>query len=289
MDTVYLNGSFMPRSEARISADDRGFIFGDGLYEVTPFYGGAPFRMEAHLERMARGFRELRIAPPTEELAALQHELVARNGLGDEAMSIVYLQVTRGTAPRTHAFPDPPVDPTVYAWAKAFHRPDAQRWSEGFAAIRYPDRRWARADLKTVQLLPNVMAQQAAAEAGASDALFVRDGLALEGGQTNLFVVLDGVVTTHPASNQILHGISRAAVLEVARGSGIPVAERPIPVDELSRATEVFFTGTTAELRPVVRIDGEAVGDGRVGPLARRLHAGFLETVARECGLHASV
>jgi D-alanine transaminase len=290
MDTVYLNGSFMPRSEAKISADDRGFIFGDGLYEVTPFYGGAPFRMQAHMERMGRGFRELRIsAPPSGELEALQHELVARNALGDEAMSIVYLQVTRGIAPRTHTFPDPPVPPTVYAWAKAFQRPDADRWGKGFDAIRYPDRRWARADLKTVQLLPNVMAQQAAAEAGASDALFVRDGLALEGAQTNLFVVLDGVLTTHPASNQILHGISRAAVLEVARGLGMAVAERPIPVDELRRASEVFFTGTTAEVRPVVRIDGEPVGDGRVGPMARRLHAGFLETVARECGLHASV
>jgi D-alanine transaminase len=279
----------MPRSEARISADDRGFIFGDGLYEVTPFYRGSPFRMEAHLERMGRGFRELGIAPPAEDLGALKAALVRRNELDDEPMAIVYLQVTRGSAPRTHAFPDPAVLPTVYAWAKPFTRPTAERWNEGFAAIRVPDRRWARADLKTVQLLPNVLAQQAAAEAGATDALFVRDGLALEGGQTNLFVVVDGVVSTHPASNQILHGISRAAVLEVARERALPVAERPIPLEELERASEIFFTGTTAEVRPVVRLDGEPVGDGVVGPVARELHEGFLEKVARECGLHASV
>lgn len=289
MDTVYLNGSFLPRSEAKISADDRGFVFGDGLYEVTPFYGGAPFRMQAHMERMQRGFRELRITPPEVDLARLQHELVERNGLGSESMSIVYLQVTRGSAPRTHTFPDPAVPPTVYAWARAFQRPSEARWNEGFAAIRVADRRWARADLKTVQLLPNVLAQQAAAEAGASDALFVRDGLALEGGQTNLFAVFDGVLVTHPASNQILHGISRAAVLEVAAELGIPAVERPIPDESLADAAELFFTGTTAEVRPVVRLDGDPVGDGRVGPVARRLHAGFRDRVARECGLHASV
>jgi D-alanine transaminase len=289
MDIVYLNGAWMPRSEARIHPDDRGFVFGDGLYEVTPFYGGAPFRMEAHLERMARGFRELRIPAPEENLAELQKGLVARNGLEDEEMSIVYLQVTRGTAPRAHVFPDPPVPPTVYAWARPFQRPSEKRWNEGFGALRVPDRRWARADLKTVQLLPNVMAQQAAAEAGAADALLVRDGLALEGGQTNLFAVIDGTLATHPASNQILHGITRGAVLEVARAEGLPVAERAIPVEELPRASELFMTGTTAEVRPIVRLDGAPVGDGRVGPVVRRLAEGFRAKVARECGLHAKV
>jgi D-alanine transaminase len=289
MDIVYLNGTFLPRDEAKISADDRGFIFGDGLYEVTPFYGGRPFRMEKHLERMGRGFRELRITPPEEDLVALHDELIRRNGLEDEPMSIVYLQATRGTAVRTHTFPDPPVPPTVYAWARPFHPPSEARWAEGFAAVRYPDRRWARADLKTVQLLPNVMAQQAAADAGAQDALFVRDGLALEGGQTNLFLVVDGVLTTHPTSNQILHGITRGAVLEVARELGMSVAERPIPVDELERASEIFFTGTTAEVRPVVKLDGQVVGDGTVGPVARQLYAGFRALVARECGAPVSV
>jgi D-alanine transaminase len=289
MDTVYLNGSFLPREEARLHPDDRGFIFGDGLYEVTPFYRGTPFRMEAHMARMRKGFCELRIQSPAEDLGELQHELIRRNGLAGEEMAIVYLQVTRGTAPRNHVFPDPAVPPTVYAWARAFSRPSRETWEQGFAAIRVPDRRWARADLKTVQLLPNVMAQQEAREAGATDALFVRDGLALEGGQTNLFVVANGTLLTHPASNQILHGISRAAVLEVAEELGLPTEIRPIPDSDLSFATEIFFTGTTAEVRPTVRLDGRPVGDGRVGPVARKLYAGFQEKVARECGLHVGV
>lgn len=289
MDTVYLNGRYLPREEALLPADDRGFIFGDGLYEVTPFYQGRPFRMQAHLDRMMRGFCELRITPPSVDLVAVQEELMARNGLANEAMAIVYLQVTRGVAPRTHTFPDPEVPPTVYAWARPFARPTREAWEAGYAAITVPDRRWARADLKTIQLLPNVMAQQEAREQGASDALFVRDGLALEGGQTNLFVVSAGTLLTHPASNQILHGISRNAVLELARELGIPVRERPIPAGELAHASEVFFTGTTAEIRPTVRLDGRPVGDGKVGPVARRLHEAFEALVARECGLHAGV
>ncbi len=288
-DIVYLNGRYLPREEALLPADDRGFIFGDGLYEVTPFYGGRPFRMKAHLDRMMRGFCELRITPPEVDLVAVHRELMERNGLEEEPMAIVYLQVTRGVAPRTHTFPDPEVPPTVYAWARPFARASRDAWEAGYAAITVPDRRWARADLKTVQLLPNVMAQQEARERGATDALFVRDGLALEGGQTNLFVVSGGTLVTHPASNQILHGISRGAVLELARELGIPVVERPIPVGELAHASEVFFTGTTAEVRPTVRLDDRPVGDGRVGPVARRLHEAFEALVARECGLHASV
>jgi len=285
MDTVYLNGTFLPREEARIHPDDRGFIFGDGLYEVTPYYRGRPFRMDAHLARMARGFEELRIPVPTDDLAAIQQELIERNGLSDAPMAIVYLQVTRGVAPRLHTFPDPPVRPTVYAWARPFQRPTPEVWSQGYAAVRVVDRRWGRADLKTVQLLPNVMAQQEAKDAGAHDALFVKEGLALEGGQTNLFVVVDGVLYTHPASNQVLHGISRAAVLELARSEGIPVQERPIPIEWLDRAQELFFSGTTAEVRPTVRLDGRPVGDGTVGPITRQLHRAFEALVARECGV----
>lgn len=289
VDHVYLNGRYLPREEALLPADDRGFIFGDGLYEVTPFYRGAPFRMQAHLDRMMRGFCELRIDPPAEDLVGLQHELVRRNGLEAEPMAIVYLQVTRGVAPRTHTFPEPGVRPTVYAWARPFARPSRDRWEEGYAAITVSDRRWARADLKTIQLLPNVMAQQEAKDRGATDALFVRDGLALEGGQTNLFVVSGGTLLTHPASNQILHGISRAAVLELAQALEIPVRERPIPLAELAHASEIFFTGTTAEVRPTVRLDDRPVGDGRVGPVARRLHQAFEALVARECGAPVGV
>jgi D-alanine transaminase len=287
MEIAYLNGAFLPRDEARISPDDRGFNFGDGLYEVTPFYRGRPFRLGSHLTRLGRGLRELEISLDAASLAPLHDELIRMNGLEGEEMAIVYLQVTRGTAPRAHPFPDPPVSPTVWAWARPFRRPSEEEWERGYAAISVPDRRWARADLKTIQLLPNAMAQQAAKAAGATDALFVRDGLALEGGQTNLFAVFDGVLATHPASNQILHGISRAVVLEAAAALGIPVEERPIPFSTLSRASELLFTGTTTEVRPTVRLDGVPVGDGTVGPVARALHGAFMEIVARECGPRA--
>lgn len=283
METAYLNGVYLPRSEARISPDDRGFNFGDGLYEVTPFYGGRPFRLDAHLARLQRGLRSLEIEADAAAYGPLHGELIRRNGLEGEEMAIVYLQVTRGTAPRAHPYPDPVVAPTVWAWARPFRRPTPEAWTEGYAAISVPDRRWARADLKTIQLLPNVMAQEAAKAQGATDALFVRDGLALEGGQTNVFAVLDGILVTHPASNQILHGISRAVVLEAAHTKGIPLEERPISRSELAHASELLFTGTTTEVRPTVRLDGEPIGNGKVGPVARALHAGFMEIVASAC------
>jgi D-alanine transaminase len=289
MDQVYLNGEFLPQAEARIPVDDRGFLFGDGVYEVTPFYGGNPFRLDRHLERMRRGLAALRIPFDPEGLEAVHRDLVDRNGLTRSEMAIVYVQVTRGVAPRTHHFPEPPPAPTVYAYARPFQRPGAAEWDRGFGAVTVPDLRWARADLKTVQLLPNVLAQQAAREGGAADALLVRDGLALEGAHSNLFMVLGERLVTHPTSNQILPGITRQAILEVARKRGTPLEERPIPVGELSAASEIFFTGTTTEVRPTVRLDGDPVGNGEVGPMTRALQEGFLELVARECGLEHAV
>lgn len=283
-DTVFLNGEFMPRSGALISPDDRGFLFGDGLYEVTPAYGGRFLAMDRHLARLRRGSETLSIPFP-EGIEALHSELLRRNQLEKVEMAIVYLQVTRGTAPRSHAFPDPPVPATVYAWAKAFERPPMEEWEKGYSAATAPDRRWTRADLKTVQLLPQVLGQQAAREAGAHDALLVKDGMALEGAHNNVFFVFGEVLTTHPASNQILPGITREIVLELAREEGIPVEERAVPLEEARRASEVFYTGTTTEVKPTVLIDGEPVGDGTVGPVTRQLHQAFLERVSRECGL----
>ena len=284
MDPVYLNGEFLPRSEAVIPVEDRGFLFADGLYEVTPFYRGAPLRLESHLRRLGRGLGTLRIDFDLEILPAMHEELLDRCDLRDQEMSMVYLQITRGVAPRTHAFPDPAVTPTVFAYAKAFQRPDPARWERGFDAVTVPDRRWTRCDLKTIQLLPNVLAQEEARQAGVTDALMVRDGLALEGAHNNLFVVFGDVVATHPSSNQILPGITREVVLDVARARGIPVEERAIPVSELACASELFFTGTTTEIRPTVELDGRPVGEGVVGPVTRDLMEGFRELVHRECG-----
>jgi len=279
MSIVYLNGAFLPKDEAHISPDDRGFLLADGVYEVTPFYRGVPFALEGHVERLARGLAWMRIEYDVTPLEGIHRRLIAENGLQDAPTSLVYLQITRGAAPRTHYFPKEPVAPTVYAYAKAWDRPSPERWERGFSAASVPDRRWSRVDVKTIGLLPNALAFQDALEAGADDALLVRDGVAIEGAHMNFWAVFDGVAVTHPRTNHILPGITRGVVLEVASDNGIPVQERPIQVEELKHADELFFTGTTGEVRPCVQLDGRAVADGTVGPVTRALAAGFRKRV----------
>ena len=274
---VYLNGVFLPKSEAVIPVEDRGFLFGDGVYEATPAYGGELFLLDRHLARLSRSLAGLRIGYDLAAMPEIHRRLLAENGLDDAPFSFVYVQVSRGVAPRGHAFPSGPVPPTVYGFADPCVRPPRSRWEEGYAAVTVPDRRWGRADIKVISLVANVLAQQAAVDAGVEDAIFVRDGMALEGTHNNLFAVLDGTVTTAPASNYILHGITRGFVLERARALGIPEEERAIPIEELGEAQEVFFAGTTTEIRPTVRLDGRAVGTGRVGPVTRRLFDDFVE------------
>lgn len=281
MSIVYLNGDWIDASDARISVEDRGFLLSDGVYEVTPAYRGRFFLFDRHLDRLRSGLATLRIEQELGELAAIHERLLADNGLRDEEVSYVYLQVTRGVAPRTHAFPTTPVAPTVYAFARPYRRPDRAVWEEGFEAVTVPDRRWARVDVKTIALLPNVLAQQAAVEAGVADAILVRDGIALEGAHNNFFAVFGDTIVTHPKSNVILPGITRGYVIDMARELGFEVDERPIQVEELARADEAFFTGTTTEVRPTVRIDGRPVGSGAVGPVARRLFDAFLDRVER--------
>lgn len=277
MSVVHLNGDYLPADEAAVPVSDRGFLFGDGVYEVTPAYRGRLFRWPEHLSRMRRGLAALGIDYDAAALEVVKRGLLARNGLDDVPVAYVYVQVTRGVAPRTHAFPDPPVPPTVYGFANEYVRPAREVWERGYRAVTVPDQRWALAEIKAIALLPNCLAQQAAVEAGVSDAIFVRDGIALEGSHNNLFAVFDGVVTTAPKSNYILHGVTRDLVIELAAGLGLPVAERAIPLAELYRADEVFFTGTTTEVRPSVEVDGRKIGDGRVGPVATRLFDAFLE------------
>lgn len=279
MSVVYLDGEYVPKEAARVPVDDRGFLFGDGIYEVTASYHGALFRFDQHVARMARGLAALRIDFDLAGLRGIKEELLSRNGLDEADAAYVYVQVTRGVAPRTHAFPSPPAQPTVYGFARPYRRPERDRWEQGFAAVTIPDIRWARVDIKAIALLPNVLAQQAAVDAGVEDAIYVRDGMAMEGAHNNLFAVFDGVVTTAPRTNYILHGVTRDCVIELAGGMGIPVDERTIPVDELYGADEVFFTGTTTEVRPTVRIDGRTIGDGATGPVARRLFDAFLSSV----------
>ena len=281
MDTVYLNGEYIPKNQARISPDDRGFLLGDGLYEVTPFYEGVPFGLDRHIERLLRGLCYLRIDYDVAGLEEMHRELVSRNGLEDAERSMVYMQITRGVAPRTHYFPESPVSPTVYGFAKRWARPADPVWDKGFTAATVPDRRWSRVDIKTICLLPNALAFQDAKDRGAHDAILVRDGVAIEGAHQNFWAVFGDRAVTHPVTGYILAGITRGIVLEEAREAGVPVEERPIQLEELRWADECFFTGTTGEVRPVVEIDGRPVGEGAVGPVTRRLSDLFLERVER--------
>lgn len=281
MSTVYLDGAYLPKSEAKVSVDDRGFLLGDGVYEVTPFYQGAAFALDRHLERLRQGLEWMRIPFDPAALEEVHHELIHRNGLGEADRALVYLQVTRGVAPRTHYFPVTPVTPTVYAYAAPWTRPAEDAWSRGFRAITVPDRRWARVDIKTICLLPNALAYQAARDAGVDDAILVRDGVALEGAHQNFWAVFGDRLATHPTTNVILPGITRGVVLELAEAEGIAVEERAISVEELTRADELFFTGTTGEVRPCVEVDGRPVGSGAVGPVTRRLSDAFLARVER--------
>lgn len=280
MAVVFLNGAYVREEDARVSVNDRGFLLADGIYEVTPAYRGRLFLFDRHRARMERGLQAVRIDYRLDDLETIKRRLLEENDLTEAETALVYVQVTRGVAPRTHAFPKEPVTPTVYAFAKAFVRPAPERWSQGFRAITAPDERWMRVDIKTIQLLPNALAMQAAAEAGADNVVFHRNGIVTEGGHANFMAVFDGQVVTHPADHRILHGITRGFVLELAAELGVPVEERAFTLDELNRADEAFYTGTTTEIFPTVAIDGRRVGDGSVGPVTRRLHDAFMERVS---------
>ncbi len=276
MTTVYLNGQFVPKAQALIPVEDRGFIFGDGIYEVVRVVEGRVFAWDAHAARLANGLAGIRIDPAGADSATLLgvcERLVRDNGLA-AGEATVYLQVTRGAAPRTHHFPPAGTPTTVYASASAFTVNRALR-EQGATGITQPDIRWARCDLKTVNLLGPVLARQAAQEAGAYEALLHRDGMLTEGAATNAFFVVDGVLRTYPLSHYILPGITRQVVMALVRELGIPCEERPLPLVELSRASEVFVCGTTTDVTPLVAVDGRAVGAGTPGPVTVRLRDAF--------------
>ena len=274
-EQVYLNGSWCAPEEAMVNVSDRGFLFADAVYEATPAYGGRFLRLDLHLARLARGLEALHIEFDTRQLQSLHQEILARNGLGNADWAMVYTQITRGAAHRTHAFPKDPVPPTVYAFARQLERPEPARWQAGYSAVTHADSRWLRADLKTTQVLPNVLAQQAAVEAGADDVIFIRDGIALEGSHANLFLVRKGALHTAPLDHRVLPGITRKLVLDLAHKLGVQVVEQDSRESALKDADEVFLCGTTTEIRPIVSIDGASVADGRVGPLTLRLYEAF--------------
>jgi D-alanine transaminase len=273
---VYLNGEFLPLEKAGVSPLDRGFLFSDAIYEVVRFDRGRPYRLEEHLRRMREGLLALRIGADAGFYPAAARRLLAENGLaGSDA--VVYAQVSRGAAPRTHVFPPEGTPATIFAFARASDPPPGE---SGSSAILVPDQRWGRCDIKTVMLLPNVLAAQEAREAGAMDAIFVRDGLALEGTKANLFALIEGKVRTAPNGPSILPGVTRGAVIEAASRLSIRVEERGFTVEEMFSAAEVFLASTTLWTHSLVKIADRRIGNGEPGPLAARLR----EALQREFG-----
>jgi len=277
MAIVYLNGRFVPEAEALIPANDRGFIFGDGIYEVVRILEGRVFAWDAHAARMTQGLAGIRIdAFGASDVAALHDvctRLVRENDLAT-GEATVYLQVSRGAATRTHHFPPAGTPATVYAAAQRFTPNFAMR-DHGAKGITFADIRWARCDLKTVNLLGPVLARQAAKEHDAYEAILHRDGMVTEGAATNAFAVIDGVLRTHPLTHHILPGITRAILMEIIRELGIPCEERPVSLQELPGVDELFVCGTTTDVQPIVTLDGKPVGGGVPGPITVRIKEAF--------------
>lgn len=269
---AYLNGLYLPLDEARISPLDRGFLFGDGVYEVIPCYSGRLFRLEQHVERLIRSLNAIQLpSPHTEsEWAELLEGLVQRNGDGHQSL---YVQVTRGAAPvRDHRFPDH-CPATVFALSQPLENPDNQALDDepGIACISCADSRWARCDIKSVSLLANVLLRQQARLAGAGEAILLRDDHVTEGSTSNLFVVSDGELLTPPLGPEILGGITRDLIIELAHRHRMPMRETSVSLTRLQTAQEIWISSSTRGVRPVITLDGNPVGDGRPGPLWRTM------------------
>jgi D-alanine transaminase len=279
---AYVNGRYLPHPEAMVHVEDRGYQFADGVYEVIAIHDGRFVDEEPHLERLDRSLFELRIGwpmtPPA--LKLVMRELVRRNGVRN---GIIYLQVTRGQAPRDHAFPKKAVAPGLVMTTRRAKPVPAAALRDGVAVITIPDIRWGRCDIKSIALLPNVLGKQAAHEAGAFEAWQVAaSGVVTEGTSTNAWIVTrEGRVVTHPPGPQILNGVTRLTVLRLAAESQIAVEERPFTFEELKTAREAFLTSTTSHVLPVTRVDGALIGDGKPGRIARRLRELYVAELAR--------
>ncbi len=276
---VYLNGKFLPREQAMVSVDDRGFLFGDSLYEVIRSYHGHLFEQAAHLQRLQNGLQALRIhVAEFDQLGVIAQRLLAENDLLASDATL-YFQITRGTALlRKHAFPPPDTPATVYVAANKLTFNSAYSES-GVTVITLPDVRWSRCDLKTTNLLANVLANQQAQEAGAFEALFLRNGVVTEGSHSNCFAVWNDTLFTHPLGPAILPGITRRVVLELCAQLQLKVEETPLAAERLHDAREIFLTLTSGEVTPVVKVDGKMVGNGKPGEITRRLQKAFREYV----------
>ena len=272
---AYFNGQFLPKEDIKVSPDDRGFLFADGVYEVIRAYGGKPFKMDDHMKRLARSLKEIRIDfTEMDKLAAVGEKLIALNHLGEGEYATLYIQVTRGAASRKHPFPDEPVPPTVYVAASPgiSQRVKIER---GVKIILVPDIRWTRCDIKSISLLPNVLANQQAKENDAEEAVFVRDGKITEGSHTNFFMVFDGQVRTHPLNTHILPGVTRDIIRDLCRDFKVPFREELVSEKDLPKAEEMFLSGTSMEVTPVIQVDNWKVGQGTPGPVTAKLREAY--------------
>lgn len=274
-ETVYLNGEFLPLDQARVSVLDRGFIFGDGVYEVIPVYSRRPFRLPEHLARLQRSLDAIRLANPLTdgEWTRLIRELVARHPGEDQS---VYLQVTRGVAKRDHAFPKA-AQPTVFMMSSPLVTPAKDLVDNGVPCITATDYRWLKCDVKSVSLLGNCLLRQSAADAGAAEVVLFRDGHLTEASASNVFVVRNGRLLSPPKTRLILPGITYDVVLELAAANAIPIELRDIPEPEVRSAGELWVTSSTKEVLAVVTLDGCPIGTGKPGPVFKVLYQAFQE------------
>lgn len=277
-----LNGKQMPLAEVMIPVLDRGFLFGDAVYEVLRVYGGKPWLLEGHWRRLERSLEAIRVSGV--DLPRLRQRMLDTIAAGPFREAIVYLQITRGVAPRSHAFPAK-VMPTELLWVQEFRDPYAEARRSGTAVITQPDIRWDRCDIKSTNLLGNVLAAQAAKEAGCLEALLVLpDGTLTEGTHTSFCGLLNGELLTGPNGPAILPGTTRELVLGLAEQAGIRLREQFLKRDDLSRVSELFLTGTTSEVMPIVRVDGRPIGDGCPGPVTRQLQEAYAREVRKFVG-----
>ena len=272
---IYLNGEFMPIEQARIPVLDRGFIFGDGVYEVIPVYSRHPFRLAEHLRRLQDSLNSIKLVNPHDDpiWMRLIRRLVELNEPEDQS---VYMQITRGPAKRDHAFPAN-ITPTVFLMSNPLTTPPQQQVSEGVCAITTVDNRWLRCDIKAIALLPNVLLRQEAVEAGCVEAVLLRDGFMTEGAASNIFVLRNGVMLAPPKDHLMLPGITYDVVLELAQANGIRHEVRRISEAELRSAQEIWLTSSTKEVLAITRLDDARVGDGKPGPMFARMYALYQE------------
>jgi D-alanine transaminase len=266
---LYLNGEIIDERDASISVNDRGFVFADGIYEVIRVFDGQPFELDRHIDRLERSAAALRLQldPSAEAIGQIAQELLVREGAAEAQ---IYIQVTRGAAPRGHAIPAG-VKPTTLIAIRPALAPAPEILKNGAGAITVPDDRWSRCDVKAIGLTANVLARSQAVDAGAYEAIFVRDGTVTDAASCNVFAIFGMTLMTAPCSNYILWGITREVTLEIAREDGIDTQETSFRAEQLREADEIFVTGTSSGIVPIVTLDGAVVGNGRVGPVTRRL------------------